>query len=179
MRSRNWFVSTPDWIILVISFIHLCHSLIFHTLKTKIAVRFGDRNVRAARLQNVTEIFHLMVKPLHCHHRLHGCWMRLFLSSCRFHSQFQHGLCCQRGSASSSSPHSGLCRAPRSFTLCGTQHTPHPLTHFPLFLAVFDQLDLVTYEEVVKLPAFKRKTLVLLGELCRWSAGHRDVCCHE
>uniref|UniRef100_A0A2K6TAX6 Calcium/calmodulin dependent serine protein kinase n=1 Tax=Saimiri boliviensis boliviensis TaxID=39432 RepID=A0A2K6TAX6_SAIBB len=31
--------------------------------------------------------------------------------------------------------------------------------------AVFDQLDLVTYEEVVKLPAFKRKTLVLLGKL--------------
>ncbi|XP_077583892.1 peripheral plasma membrane protein CASK isoform X17 [Stigmatopora nigra] len=29
--------------------------------------------------------------------------------------------------------------------------------------AVFDRLDLVTYEEVVKLPAFKRKTLVLLG----------------
>ncbi|XP_056611785.1 peripheral plasma membrane protein CASK isoform X7 [Triplophysa dalaica] len=29
--------------------------------------------------------------------------------------------------------------------------------------AVFDQLDLVTYEEVVKLQAFKRKTLVLLG----------------
>uniref|UniRef100_A0A8C9V0M2 non-specific serine/threonine protein kinase n=1 Tax=Scleropages formosus TaxID=113540 RepID=A0A8C9V0M2_SCLFO len=29
--------------------------------------------------------------------------------------------------------------------------------------AVFDQLDLVTYEEVVKLPAFQRKTLVLLG----------------
>ncbi|XP_059993160.1 peripheral plasma membrane protein CASK isoform X11 [Lagenorhynchus albirostris] len=29
--------------------------------------------------------------------------------------------------------------------------------------AVFDQLDLVTYEEVVKLTAFKRKTLVLLG----------------
>ncbi|XP_064639314.1 peripheral plasma membrane protein CASK-like isoform X2 [Lineus longissimus] len=28
--------------------------------------------------------------------------------------------------------------------------------------AVFDQLDLVTYEEVVKLPAFHRKTLVLL-----------------
>ena len=28
----------------------------------------------------------------------------------------------------------------------------------------FDQLDLVTYEEVVKLPCFKRKTLVLLGE---------------
>lgn len=35
---------------------------------------------------------------------------------------------------------------------------------FPsLFISVFDQLDLVTYEEVVKLPAFKRKTLVLLG----------------
>ncbi|XP_030641646.1 peripheral plasma membrane protein CASK isoform X1 [Chanos chanos] len=29
--------------------------------------------------------------------------------------------------------------------------------------AVFDQLDLVTYEEVVKLQAFQRKTLVLLG----------------
>ncbi|KAK6628080.1 hypothetical protein RUM44_010562 [Polyplax serrata] len=29
--------------------------------------------------------------------------------------------------------------------------------------AVFDQLDLVTYEEVVKLPNFQRKTLVLLG----------------
>ena len=29
--------------------------------------------------------------------------------------------------------------------------------------AVFDQLDLVTYEEVVKLPSYKRKTLVLLG----------------
>lgn len=36
-----------------------------------------------------------------------------------------------------------------------------------LFISVFDQLDLVTYEEVVKLPAFKRKTLVLLGlEMC-------------
>ena len=30
--------------------------------------------------------------------------------------------------------------------------------------AVFDQLDLVTYEEVVKLPAYRRKTLVLLGK---------------
>ncbi|XP_044737251.1 peripheral plasma membrane protein CASK isoform X2 [Chrysoperla carnea] len=29
--------------------------------------------------------------------------------------------------------------------------------------AVFDQLELVTYEEVVKLPTFQRKTLVLLG----------------
>ncbi|ESO92903.1 hypothetical protein LOTGIDRAFT_232969 [Lottia gigantea] len=29
--------------------------------------------------------------------------------------------------------------------------------------AVFDQLDLVTYEEVVRLPVFMRKTLVLLG----------------
>lgn len=33
-----------------------------------------------------------------------------------------------------------------------------------LCILVFDQLDLVTYEEVVKLPAFKRKTLVLLGK---------------
>jgi len=30
--------------------------------------------------------------------------------------------------------------------------------------AIFDQLDLVTYEEVVQLPAFLRKTLVLLGK---------------
>ena len=30
--------------------------------------------------------------------------------------------------------------------------------------AVFDQLDLVTYEEVVRLPSFHRKTLVLLGK---------------
>lgn len=30
--------------------------------------------------------------------------------------------------------------------------------------AMFDQLDLVTYEEVVRLPAFQRKTLVLLGK---------------
>lgn len=29
--------------------------------------------------------------------------------------------------------------------------------------AVFDQLDLVTYEEVVRLPQFMRRTLVLLG----------------
>lgn len=29
--------------------------------------------------------------------------------------------------------------------------------------ALLDQLDLVTYEEVVRLPAFRRKTLVLLG----------------
>lgn len=28
---------------------------------------------------------------------------------------------------------------------------------------VFDQLDVVSYEEVVRLPAFKRKTLVLIG----------------
>ncbi|NWT62071.1 EM55 protein, partial [Erythrocercus mccallii] len=30
-------------------------------------------------------------------------------------------------------------------------------------LQVFDQLDVVSYEEVVRLPAFKRKTLVLIG----------------
>ena len=30
--------------------------------------------------------------------------------------------------------------------------------------AVFDQLDLVTYEEVIQLPSFMRKTLVLLGQ---------------
>jgi calcium/calmodulin-dependent serine protein kinase len=32
--------------------------------------------------------------------------------------------------------------------------------------AVFDQLDLVTYEEVIRLPEFRRKTLVLLGKHC-------------
>ena len=30
--------------------------------------------------------------------------------------------------------------------------------------AIFDELDLNTYEEVVRLPAFMRKTLVLLGQ---------------
>ena len=37
---------------------------------------------------------------------------------------------------------------------------------------VFDQLDVVSYEEVVRLPAFKRKTLVLIGIfllLCYWT----------
>lgn len=29
--------------------------------------------------------------------------------------------------------------------------------------AIYDQLDLVTYEEVVRLPQFRRRTLVLLG----------------
>uniref|UniRef100_A0A8C4I6C0 55 kDa erythrocyte membrane protein n=1 Tax=Dicentrarchus labrax TaxID=13489 RepID=A0A8C4I6C0_DICLA len=32
-----------------------------------------------------------------------------------------------------------------------------------LLFAVFDQLDVISYEEVVQLPAFKRKTLVLIG----------------
>ncbi|XP_016361112.1 peripheral plasma membrane protein CASK-like [Sinocyclocheilus anshuiensis] len=41
---------------------------------------------------------------------------------------------------------------------------PSPeLQEWSLFPPVFDQLDLVTYEEVVKLQAFKRKTLVLLA----------------
>lgn len=40
----------------------------------------------------------------------------------------------------------------------------HANIMFLLCSAVFDQLDLVTYEEVVKLPSFKRKTLVLLGK---------------
>ena len=34
-----------------------------------------------------------------------------------------------------------------------------------VFFLVFDQLDVVSYEEVVRLPAFKRKTLVLIGNL--------------
>lgn len=40
---------------------------------------------------------------------------------------------------------------------------------------VFDQLDVVSYEEVVRLPAFKRKTLVLIGRSCpRHPPQHRD-----
>lgn len=35
--------------------------------------------------------------------------------------------------------------------------------HFPSLPPVFDQLDVISYEEVVRLPAFKRKTLVLIG----------------
>lgn len=31
-------------------------------------------------------------------------------------------------------------------------------------VSVFDQLDVISYEEVVRLPAFKRKTLVLIGK---------------
>ncbi len=31
-------------------------------------------------------------------------------------------------------------------------------------VAVFDQLDVISYEEVVQLPAFNRKTLVLIGK---------------
>uniref|UniRef100_A0A8C5MK10 Membrane protein, palmitoylated 1 n=1 Tax=Leptobrachium leishanense TaxID=445787 RepID=A0A8C5MK10_9ANUR len=34
---------------------------------------------------------------------------------------------------------------------------------FPVLYTVFDQLDVVSYEEVVSLPAFTRKTLVLIG----------------
>ena len=44
--------------------------------------------------------------------------------------------------------------------------------------AIFDQLDLVTYEEVVRLPAFKRKTLVLLGMTPALS-GSCDVLCAD
>ena len=33
-----------------------------------------------------------------------------------------------------------------------------------VFVAVFNQLDLVSYEEVVKCPTFNRKTLVLIGK---------------
>ena len=41
--------------------------------------------------------------------------------------------------------------------------------------AVFDQLDLVTYEEVVKLPAYRRKTLVLLGKVQVFLKGHKNL----
>lgn len=38
-----------------------------------------------------------------------------------------------------------------------------------LIFAVFDQLDVISYEEVVQLPAFKRKTLVLIGKHSQYS----------
>ncbi|KAK3557262.1 hypothetical protein QTP70_026083 [Hemibagrus guttatus] len=58
-----------------------------------------------------------------------------------------------------------------SYIVCLTNFDTPFLLPCPFFmlsllnglLALFDQLDLVTYEEVVKVPAFKRKTLVLLG----------------
>lgn len=45
---------------------------------------------------------------------------------------------------------------------------PALTTHCLVFSStpVFDQLDVVSYEEVVRLPAFKRKTLVLIGRSC-------------
>ena len=49
-----------------------------------------------------------------------------------------------------------------------TQNSVSELLLIKYFLStivsVFDQLDLVTYEEVVRLDYFKRKTLVLLGK---------------
>ena len=36
--------------------------------------------------------------------------------------------------------------------------------YFNLFV-VFDQLDLMTYEEVTRHPGFRRKTLVLIGKI--------------
>lgn len=111
------------------------------------------------------------------------------LSSC-FHSLFWHGPCCQWGSASSCLHHvvtrcvfgsvvrlvPSLSVEPSECCLFSTLHIL--LLAFSCLLPVFDQLDLVTYEEVVKLPAFKRKTLVLLGEFCQVTAGHGDICHH-
>lgn len=48
-----------------------------------------------------------------------------------------------------------------SFTACQKTKT---LSFLFFFFAVFDQLDVISYEEVVRLPAFKRKTLVLIGK---------------
>lgn len=48
--------------------------------------------------------------------------------------------------------------------------------HVPLFFStVFDQLDVISYEEVVQLPAFNRKTLVLIGKDMETSC--TDVLC--
>ena len=49
--------------------------------------------------------------------------------------------------------------------LCYGETTSYERVLFPFSFSVFDQLDLVTYEEVIKLDYFKRKTLVLLGKL--------------
>ena len=34
--------------------------------------------------------------------------------------------------------------------------------------AAFDKLELISYEEVIRLPLFQRKTLVLLGATSAW-----------
>ena len=49
--------------------------------------------------------------------------------------------------------------------LCYGESTSYERVLSPFSFSVFDQLDLVTYEEVIKLDYFKRKTLVLLGKL--------------
>lgn len=49
--------------------------------------------------------------------------------------------------------------------LCYGESTRCERVLSPFSFSVFDQLDLVTYEEVIKLDYFKRKTLVLLGKL--------------
>lgn len=41
---------------------------------------------------------------------------------------------------------------------------------------VFDQLDVVSYEEVVRLPAFKRKTLVLIGIFSQLANSKAQFC---
>lgn len=48
-------------------------------------------------------------------------------------------------------------------SIFGRRKKQHKDKYLAKHNAVFDQLDLVTYEEVVKLPTFLRKTLVLLG----------------
>ncbi|XP_056287153.1 peripheral plasma membrane protein CASK-like isoform X7 [Pseudoliparis swirei] len=50
-----------------------------------------------------------------------------------------------------------------SCTWFGKKKKQHKDKYLAKHNAVFDQLDLVTYEEVVRVPSFKRKTLVLLG----------------
>lgn len=60
------------------------------------------------------------------------------------------------GEARPASRVTGPTARPAALPGCESEH------RFSLSL-VFDQLDVVSYEEVVRLPAFKRKTLVLIG----------------
>lgn len=59
---------------------------------------------------------------------------------------------------------------------CGQASSDHLLSHFFSSAPVFDQLDVVSYEEVVRLPAFKRKTLVLIGRSCPRHPLQRQCC---
>lgn len=45
----------------------------------------------------------------------------------------------------------------------GNHGSARPANERARYSVIYDQLDLYTYEEVVRLPTFRRRTLVLLG----------------